>query len=90
MTRAEDLASTVEVAQAEAAAAFGSAAVYLEKFVERARHVEVQVLGDGTNVVHLGDRDCSMQRRQQKILEEAPAPTCPTPSASTCWSPRWS
>ena len=77
VTRAEDLASTVEVAQAEAAAAFGSAAVYLEKFVERARHVEVQVLGDGTNVVHLGDRDCSMQRRQQKILEEAPAPDLP-------------
>ena len=55
VTRAEDLASTVDVAQAEAAAAFGSAAVYLEKFVERARHVEVQVLGDGTNVVHLGE-----------------------------------
>lgn len=73
----EDLLATVEVAQAEAAAAFGSSAVYLERFVERARHVEVQILGDGRNVIHLGDRDCSMQRRQQKIMEEAPAPDLP-------------
>ena len=75
--RAEDLASTVNVAQAEALAAFGSSDVYLERFVQRARHVEVQVLGDGQNVIHLGDRDCSMQRRQQKIVEEAPAPNLP-------------
>ena len=75
--RAEDLASTVNVAQAEALAAFGSSDVYLERFVQRARHVEVQVLGDGQNVIHLGDRDCSMQRRQQKIVEEAPAPDLP-------------
>ncbi|WP_434620150.1 acetyl-CoA carboxylase biotin carboxylase subunit [Arthrobacter sp. A5] len=72
-----DLLSTVEVAQAEAAAAFGSSSVYLERFVERARHVEVQILGDGKNVIHLGDRDCSMQRRQQKVMEEAPAPNLP-------------
>ena len=74
---AADLVATVDVAQAEALAAFGSSDVYLERFVRRARHVEVQVLGDGENVIHLGDRDCSMQRRQQKILEEAPAPRLP-------------
>lgn len=73
----EDLASTVDVAQAEALAAFGSSDVYLERFVHHARHVEVQILGDGENVIHLGDRDCSMQRRQQKIVEEAPAPGLP-------------
>jgi acetyl-CoA carboxylase, biotin carboxylase subunit len=73
----QDLVSTVEVAQAEARAAFGSADVYLERFLARARHVEVQVLGDGNDAIHLGDRDCSMQRRQQKVLEEAPAPGLP-------------
>lgn len=75
--RADDLVSTVTLAQAEALAAFGSGDVYLERFVQRARHVEVQVIGDGKNVIHLGDRDCSMQRRQQKIMEEAPAPNLP-------------
>lgn len=73
----EELAQTIEVAQAEALAAFNSAEVYLERFVTTARHVEVQVLGDGTNYVHLGDRDCSLQRRQQKVVEEAPAPALP-------------
>ncbi|MBT1001562.1 acetyl-CoA carboxylase biotin carboxylase subunit [Paenarthrobacter sp. DKR-5] len=77
VTSEQDLLATVEVAQAEAQAAFGSSDVYLEKFVQRARHVEVQILGDGENVIHLGDRDCSMQRRQQKIVEEAPAPDLP-------------
>ncbi|MDJ0349694.1 acetyl-CoA carboxylase biotin carboxylase subunit [Cryobacterium sp. PH29-G1] len=71
------LRGTVEIAQAEALGAFNSSDVYFEKFVTRARHVEVQVLGDGETYVHLGDRDCSMQRRQQKILEEAPAPGLP-------------
>jgi acetyl-CoA carboxylase biotin carboxylase subunit len=56
---------------------FGDPTVYLERFVEHARHVEVQVLGDGTSFIHLGDRDCSMQRRSQKIIEEAPAPDLP-------------
>lgn len=72
-----DLAQTVDVAKAEGQAAFGSSEVYLEKFVPKARHVEVQILGDGEHHVHLGDRDCSMQRRQQKVLEEAPAPDIP-------------
>lgn len=73
----EEVRRTVEVAQAEALAAFKSDEVYFERFVARARHVEVQVLGDGETWVHIGDRDCSMQRRQQKVIEEAPAPGLP-------------
>lgn len=73
----EELPQTVEVARAEALAAFNCADVYFERFVTTARHVEVQILSDGTNVVHLGDRDCSLQRRQQKVIEEAPAPNLP-------------
>ena len=73
----EDLLKTVDVAKAEASASFGDPTVYLERFVERARHVEVQVLGDGQTFLHLGDRDCSLQRRSQKIVEEAPAPDLP-------------
>jgi acetyl-CoA carboxylase biotin carboxylase subunit len=61
-------------AQAEAAAAFGSGALYLERFIARARHIEVQVLGDGERVVHCFERECSLQRRRQKIWEEAPSP----------------
>src|SRR6478736_2213578 len=72
-----ELLETIEMARGEAAAIFGDPTVYLERFVEHARHVEVQVLGDGTNFIHLGDRDCSMQRRSQKVLEEAPAPNLP-------------
>jgi acetyl-CoA carboxylase biotin carboxylase subunit len=68
------LANAVSLASAEAGAAFGDPRVYLERYVERGRHVEVQLLGDGAHVIHLGDRDCSVQRRYQKLIEEAPAP----------------
>ncbi|MFV0277727.1 MAG: ATP-grasp domain-containing protein, partial [Parahaliea sp.] len=69
------LLNSVQLTQAEAAAAFGSGVVYLEKFLQKPRHVEIQVLADGQgHAIHLGDRDCSLQRRHQKVLEEAPAP----------------
>jgi acetyl-CoA carboxylase biotin carboxylase subunit len=73
------LAAALELATAEAGAAFGRAELYLERLVERARHVEVQLLGDGIDVIHFGDRDCSVQRRYQKLVEEAPAPLIPAP-----------
>ena len=72
---ADELPGAIEVARREAAAAFGNDEVYLEKLVRRARHVEVQVLGDSHgNLVHLFERDCSVQRRNQKVVERAPAP----------------
>ncbi|MEL6645319.1 MAG: acetyl/propionyl/methylcrotonyl-CoA carboxylase subunit alpha [Pseudomonadota bacterium] len=64
----------LEAAKAEALGAFGNDAVLIEKFVEKPRHIEVQVFGDGTQAVHLFERDCSLQRRHQKVIEEAPAP----------------
>ena len=71
----EELASAFGTAQAEARSAFGDGSLYLEKFIGRARHVEIQVLADAHgNVVHLGERDCSMQRRHQKLIEESPSP----------------
>jgi len=73
--RFEDLAHMMELASSEAGAAFGDARIYLERFVTHGRHVEVQVLGDGEGgVIHLGERDCSVQRRYQKLIEETPAP----------------
>ncbi|PRY65724.1 acetyl-CoA carboxylase biotin carboxylase subunit [Vreelandella songnenensis] len=69
------LLSSISITQNEAQAAFGDGTVYMEKFLEKPRHVEVQVLADGQgNAIHLYDRDCSLQRRHQKVLEEAPAP----------------
>ena len=71
----EDLLKAVEMTRAEAEAAFGNPMVYMERFLQRPRHVEIQVLADEHgNAVYLGERDCSMQRRHQKIIEEAPAP----------------
>lgn len=72
---ADNLLNAIALTRSEAKAAFDNSMVYMEKFLENPRHVEFQVLGDGRgNAVHLGERDCSMQRRHQKVLEEAPAP----------------
>jgi acetyl-CoA carboxylase biotin carboxylase subunit len=69
------LLNAIILTQAEARSAFGNEEVYMEKFLEKPRHIEVQILADGQgNAVHLGERDCSMQRRHQKVIEEAPAP----------------
>ena len=72
---AEDLSVALSTARTEAKAAFGDDAVYLEKYLEKPRHIEIQILGDGLgNAIHLGERDCSLQRRHQKVLEESPSP----------------
>ncbi len=72
---ADDLERALSMASTEAKNAFGNAAVYLEKYLANPRHIEVQILGDQQgNVVHLGERDCSLQRRHQKVFEEAPSP----------------
>jgi acetyl-CoA carboxylase biotin carboxylase subunit len=83
------LLKAIFVTQTEAKSFFGNGVVYLEKFLENPRHVEIQVIGDGKgNALYLGDRDCSLQRRHQKVLEEAPAPGIPdkvrTKVAKTC------
>ena len=68
------LQNVIPLLQREAQMAFGDDTLYAEKFLDNPRHIEVQVLGDGKNAIHLGTRDCSLQRRNQKIIEEAPAP----------------
>lgn len=71
----KELVKAIELTQAEAGSAFGNSTVYMEKYLENPRHVEIQVLSDGQgNAIYLGERDCSMQRRHQKVVEEAPAP----------------
>ena len=74
----EEMAIALSTARSEAKAAFGNDSVYIEKYLEKPRHIEVQIIGDGQgNAVHLGTRDCSLQRRHQKVWEEATAPTVP-------------
>jgi len=74
----EELVQALHKAASEAGAAFGNAAVFVEKYIQVGRHIEVQVLGDQHgNIIHLGERECSIQRRRQKMLEEAPAPFLP-------------
>src|SRR5690606_32481989 len=73
-----DIEKAFPRAESEARASFGDGRLYAEQFIARARHIEVQVLGDAHGaVIHLGERDCSLQRRHQKILEIAPAPSFP-------------
>lgn len=79
VTRGDEIAAALSMAQNEARTNFGDATVYLEKYLARPRHIEVQILADGQgNVVHLFERDCSLQRNHQKVLEEAPAPSLDT------------
>mmetsp|Transcript_50221 Transcript_50221/g.56892 ORF Transcript_50221/g.56892 Transcript_50221/m.56892 type:complete len:1236 (+) Transcript_50221:68-3775(+) len=74
----EDLVSSFESASSEALASFGDGSIFIERFVDRPRHIEIQIIGDGTGeVVHLWERDCSIQRRHQKVIEMAPAFTLP-------------
>jgi acetyl-CoA carboxylase, biotin carboxylase subunit len=74
---ADQLDAQIDMAMVEAQAAFGDNRIYVERFIAQGRHVEVQVLGDGVSAIHVGTRDCSIQRRFQKLVEEAPAPNMP-------------
>jgi acetyl-CoA carboxylase biotin carboxylase subunit len=77
---AEELERMLTEAMAEASAAFGDPSIYVERYLTNVRHIEVQVLGDGERVIHLGERDCSSQRRNQKLVEEAPSPALDAPT----------
>ncbi|WP_027134125.1 acetyl-CoA carboxylase biotin carboxylase subunit [Geminicoccus roseus] len=82
-----DFVQQLSTAQGEAKAAFGDGGVYLEAFIEKARHVEVQILGDGKDAIHAFERECSLQRRRQKVWEEAPSPSLdPATRAELCES----
>ena len=89
----ESLAEAVSTASSEAQAAFGDGTVYMERYLQKPRHIEVQVIADSHgNVCHLGERDCSLQRRHQKVLEEAPSPPStppPAPRSARWWSMRY-
>ena len=87
--RPEDLAEAVATAQREATSSFGDDRVFLERYVARSRHIEIQILGDAHGaLVHLGERECSIQRRHQKIIEESPAAVLSAGSAGTPWVSR--
>jgi len=76
--RAQELERLLDEAMGEAQAAFGDASIYIERYLTNVRHIEIQVLGDGEDVIHLGERDCSSQRRNQKLVEESPSPALDT------------
>lgn len=75
---AQELSQAFHTSQRESLAAFGSSEIYVEKYLPYIRHVEVQIISDGKNIIHLGERDCSIQRRHQKLIEEAPSPIATT------------
>ncbi len=87
----DSCAEAVLTAQGEAQAAFGDGTVYMERYLQRPRHIEIQIIADAFgNVCHLGERDCSLQRRHQKMMEEAPSPAPSTPRAARRSAAPWS